>query len=702
MEPQGEEPNYPETPWDDIRELDAYEKWRDCNTIITKHEHRGNLRCIDQLVVELFDEIINSLIIPDECQQQETDDVIENTALPYIVSEFDNLLVDFSAEQDNCPQTDDNKESLFTNENEFTPASNFDFELNYLEQFSSQTNIDYLPRDSLFRNFDPLVTQKPVSDKTLSDIQSTAFPLPEGSSVLDEVLMDGDSSDSEMSENKETSFCSCQTKFPEETHIDALTSGDDYESTNEEITVECRMVTSPLKDKSNTNNLERIAFENIEQDFGGSKPINLDENMNFALPMDSKQTELEGYAVENEEFRPSHEVDLALEYLEDLDIGIHDPNMPRESLFTRFDPLTQHTIQPNELLRRCSQLSNSSISAYTSETPAKTFKNANLLTFSTPPKSQHTPRLSIATPRPETNMHSLLPNMTPVILDKPTKNVLLSSSDSNSVLRYTESEVKAEIQKVRESVRSQFVDFVANKDKFLENEKISMLEMLENERKKCNYFVKVKKGKLQKLKDETNFNLNSVMTSKSGIEGKCQLLQSDVNLHKVKKDLMINELEEAFRAIESSNERMEDLVIDIERLHSRKCKIVVDLEDMISSLAIFQTKICEATESLKLNLNRINELIGKIDQTAKTSRESESRFNRLQERAMSKLTNANIIHEEYSREYKQKLLMVKTELRTKKMELSDLQLNIKNYEAKNENLQGIAKEMMELHQPEAK
>ena len=721
MEPEGNEQNSPKKPWDEIRELDEHEKWRDRNTIITKHEHKSNIRYIGLLVVELFDEVINSYIKPDEeCQQQQqqqqqqTNDVVENTTLPYIAPvEFENLLVDFSTEQENEPQLVDNQFSLFTNENDFKPASNFDFELSFFEQLNSEKSTDYLPRDSLFRTFDPLVTQLPVTDKpdtqVLTAPQSADLPLPEGNSVMDEVLISADSSDSEASETKETSFCSCQTKFPEETYTDVLTSGDDYESTNEDAILDCKMGLSPISRSSFksipiSNNLDRIACGSVELDFSISNQINLDENINFPLPVDSKQTEHYRYAIENEEFRPSHEVDLALEYLEDLDIGIHDPNMPRESLFIRFDPLTQHATQPNELLRRTSQLSNSSIPAYTSEIPAKNFKNTNLLTFSTPPKSQLTPRLPITTPKPvgnETDAHSMLQNMTPGILDKPTKDALLSSSYSSNVLRYTESEVRAEVQKVRESVRSELVDFVTKKDMLLETEKSRMIELLNNERKKCNYTVKVKERKLQELKDQNNSNINSVMTSKSEIEGKYQTLQADVNLQNVQKELMTEELGEAIKTLDSSNERMKELFEDTEMIHSRKCRLLIELEDMTSSLTIFQTKISEATDSLKLNLNRINELITKIDQTARTSKESETRFNRLQERALNKLVNANTIHEDYGREYKQKLVVVKTELRTKKMELSDLQLSIKNYEAKNESLQGIAKEMMALHQPEA-
>ena len=708
MEPQGNETDPPGKPWNELRELDENEKWRDRNAIITKHEHRGNLRCIHQLISELFDEIIDSNIKPDEeYKQQETDDVIGNTKLPLVFSEeFENLLVDFTTEQENQPQTVEHKEFLFASEGDFTPASNFDFELNFFEQLTSKMNTEYLPRDSLFRNFDPLSAQLPVVDKpdtqVLTDPQSADLtagkPIPEGSSVLDEVLIEGDSSDSEVSENKEISFCSCQTKFPEETHPDALTSEDDYESTNEEVITDCKLAASPVSrftSTSDTNNLEKIPFE---QDFG-SNSNNLEDN--FLLP--NKQTEFHEYNIENEEFRPSHEVDLALEYLEDLDIGIHDPNMPRESLFTRFDPLTQHTMQPNELPRRNSQLSNSSIPAYTYETPAKPFKHTNLLTFSTPPKSQQTPRLSLTTPKPtgkETNMYVLLPNMTPVILDKPIRNVSSSdASDSRSILRYTETELRAERQTIKESGRFQLVEFQIKKDEFLASEKSRMLELLANEHKKSNYMIKSKAQKLEETKGESVSAINSLMICQTGIEGKCQSLQADVNLYKVRKEILTEELAEADRTIESSNDRMQELEIDIEKIHSRKCRIAIDCEDMVSSLTNFQTKISEAKDSLKSNLNRNNELITKIEETAKASTESENRFNRYKERVQAKLTNANIIHEEHSRDYKQKMLVLKTELRTMKMELSDIQLSIKNFEAKNENLQGIAKEMMALHQP---
>ncbi|KAI6651987.1 hypothetical protein LOD99_4532 [Oopsacas minuta] len=702
MEPPCDKSFSPNNTWEEIRELDDFEKWRDRNTIITKHEHKNNLRAINRIVIEIINDVIDSHIkIEHDNILTEELDVRDNTTLPTLNPlDFGNLLVDTNTGQ---LHNENITENNFSSENEFKPASNFDFELSYFEQLNSGPNIDYLPRDSLFRNFDPLASQPPpVCEKPDSQIATKDVPnVAESIDFLqEELIVDCSSSDSELSDNKENSFCSCHTKFPDEIQGDGLTSGEDYESTNEEyINAKPPDISSPIsKPNSNNSNLKNV--DNFGQDFFITDPIHFDEkDINCPLPTDSSQS---SYSFENEEFRPSHEVDLALEYLEDLDIGIHDPNMARESLFTRFDPLTQQAIPHSELLRRNSQLSNPDNPHHNSDITAKNIKNANLLTFSTPPKKQQqtprNPKSTLKLQDTETNNSQALP----VYLDKPANDVLLSSNSYTSALCYTASEVNAEVKRVKQELRSKVKYSDNQRNELLAIEKAGLTDLIEDERKKSCYMMKVKEDELHKIKDEEKLSLSTVTSGRTRIEGLYQAIQANFSLLRDRRDDLREESLDGLKTIDNVEERMEEIVEDTERFQTRKCRVVSELDEMTNTLANFQTKISEASDSIQLNLNRISQLTMEINKTAKTANESETRYYHLEDKVMTKLKDANKWHGVYEREYNQKLIVLKTELRTKKMELSDLELEIKNFEGKNENLQGIAKEMMALHQPETK
>ena len=683
MEPQGEQ-NSPNKTWEEIRELDDFEKWRDRNTIITKHEHKNNLCAINHLVGELVADILESIYKLEEGIQSETRDVRDNTTLPNLNPlDFDNIFVDTDTGQQYNGYVTENNIPIAPNDNDFKPASNFDFELSYFEQINSGVNIEYIPRDSLFRNFDPLASQAPHFAKTDPKVPTEppeATEVPDTTNFLrEELIGDYASSDSESSGNKENSFFSCSTKFPEELLTDGVTSGEDYESTNEDYIgyIPPDVSVSPLSKNVNDNN----GIDTFEQDcFTGDY---IDVSVNSPLPTDEVQS---GYNIEDEEFRPSHEVDLALEYLEDLDIGGHDPNMPRESLYTRFDPLTQQSIQSSLLTRRGSQLSN----AGNSDNSTKNVKNANLLTFSTPPKQQQTPQI------PKSQSKHLgrgINNTEPLYLDKP-HNYLSSGSE----LRYTACEVRAEIEKAKQEVRSKVTLSDSDRKGLVSILKTRLTESLENERKKSNYEMKMKEEELHQIREEEERSVAVVIRYRGWVEGVYQAIQANLCVLIETKNNLMEESLEGHKTVENVAERMKGVEEDTGRYGSRKSRVVSDLDDMTTSLTNFQTKITEASESIELNLNRIHSLFDKIRQTANTAVENQSRYFKLEDRAMNKLKNANTIHMDYEREYNQKLLVLKTELRTEKMELSEIQLGVKTLETKNEHLQSIAKEMMERHQ----
>ena len=685
MEPQGEQNFSPNKTWEEIRELDDFEKWRDRNTIITKHEHKNNLRFINHLVGELIVDILESIFkLEEEGIQSERRDVRENTTLPNLNPlDFDNIFVDTDTGQQYNGYVTENNIPIAPNDNDFKPASNFDFELSYFEQMNSDSNIDYIPRDSLFRNFDPLASQAPACEKIAPKVSfqpSETTEVPETNNFLQEELIgDCASSDSESSGNKENSFFSCSTKFPEELQTDGVTSGEDYESTNEDYigNIPPDVSVSPLSTNINNNN-GRGTFE--QDCFTGDY---IDVSVNSPLPTDEVQP---SYHIENEEFRPSHEVDLALEYLEDLDIGGLDPNMPRESLYTRFDPLTQQSIQPSLLLRRSSQLSNLG----NSDISTKNIKNANLLTFSTPPKQQQTPRI----PKSKSiHLDQGINNTESFYLDKPANDL-----SSRTELRYTACEVRAEIEKTKLEVRSKVTLTDSDRNGLIAIEKARLTESIENERKKCNYEMKMKEEELHQIREEEEQSVAVVMKYRGWVEGVHQAVQANIGVLIETKNNLMEESLEGHKTVENVAERMKGVEEDTGRYGTRKSRVVSDLDDMTTSLTNFQTKITEASESIELNLDRIHKLIDTIRQTAKTAAESQSRYFKLEERAMNKLMNANTLHTDYEREYNKKMVVLKTELRTKKMEFSEIQLGIKTLETKNEHLQSIAKEMMERHQ----
>ena len=689
MEPQGEQKLSPNETWEEIRELDDFENWRDRNTIITKQEHKKNLNFISHLVGEFVVDILESIFkLEEEGIQSETRDVSENTTLPNLNPlDFDNIFVDTDTGQQYNGFVTENNIPIVPNDNDFKPASNFDFELSYFEQFNSGENIDYIPRDSLFRNFDPLASQVPC--EKLNPEVPTEPPepthIPETTNFLqEEMIGECASSDSESSGNKENSFFSCSTKFPEELQTDGVTSGEDYESTNEDYfgNIPSDVNISPPSKNVNNNNNNNGRDTSEQNCFTGDY---IDVSVNSRLPTDEAQA---SYHIEDEEFRPSHEVDLALEYLEDLDIGGHNPNLPRESLYTRFDPLTQQSIQPSLVMRRGSQLSNPG----SSDIATKNVKNANLLTFSTPPKQQQqqTPRI------PKSKSKHLEPginNTESLYLDKPANEL-----SSMSELRYTACEVRREMERARLEVRSKVTLTDSDRNGLIAIAKAQLTEMIENQRKKCNYEMKFKEEELHQLREEEELSVAVVMKDRGWIEGVHQAVQANIGVLIETKNSLMEESLEGHKTVENFAERMKGVEEDTGRYGARKSRVVSDLDDMTTSLTNFQTKITEATESIEHNLDRIHSLVDKIRQAAKTAVESQNRYFKLEDKAITKLNNANTLRTDYEREYNQRMVVLKTELRTKKMGLSEIQLEIKTLETKNEHLQSIAKEMMERHQ----
>ena len=723
MEPQSIREFSSNKTWEEIRELDEVEKWRDRNAIITKHEHKQSLTFLRNFVEKIVDNAMAGV------NQEPMEEITHSPSLPDSNTvEFESI-IEASADQ----KSESNLEAQFQvmpSDNDFKPASDFDFELSYFEQIGSSEDIKYIPRGSLFRTFDPLVSSdSPVLKKDESKVKPVPVIVPNCDPLPGEV-----NPEMEVDYRESTgSFCSCQNPLPDEVSGDGLTSGDEYDSTHEDSFVDvivpetslkvvgAERMTSPIHtsisesnnadNDSNNGTIDGLQSELLDTSQDQNTPtLQKDQasGQSFLIGLSEKQ-EFQTADVSNEVFRPSHEVDLALEFLEGLDI-VGERDLPRESLFTRFDPLTQQSIPPTELLRRSSQLSDSSQPPNTNDTTGKCLENANLLTFATPPKSQHiTPGCSSTKLLHSSRKSGNVYTSNPLSLNKSVNNIIIpvnpgatGDEESRSLLRYTESEVRAITRGDRGRVRLEVRKRKKEKEEVLARERIRLLALLESERKRRNDMMKEKEGGLHRVKDDGELYMNSIVCKWAVVDGQYQAAKADLNLLRAEKELLNADLSESGTHIKSMQERSNELLEDTERLEAKKCKVISELENMSSTRSNFETKIIEANESILQNLSRINELIVKIDSTAKTSGENEKRFFLLEDRAMVKLKDANKMHEGSSKQYNQEMLLLRTQIRTKKMQLSDLHLEIQKLESENKSLQGIAQEMMAQHQPSTK